>query len=100
MNTAISLSKHEEFTMTFSSRILPGMRAQFGWAYVIGKSGAAKIRLVEASETTPPEETVQSPGAYASVVLQSPPPEKTEIKIIAGDDGFRGELQFDLLEAR
>jgi hypothetical protein len=101
MDTLINLTGDGRYVAEFATYGVPGAGLlQFGWVYIAGNSGAATVEITDTDGVTRPPQNVPVPGMFASVLRQSSPPRLTQLVIKAGNEGFRGELHFDLTNWR
>src|SRR5262249_10820284 len=98
MDTDISLTANGVYTANFATVSSPTIGLmQFGWVYVIGYSGNAKVTITDQDGIVHPEADVPVPGIHAAVLRESTPPQVSKVVIRATADGFRGKICFDIL---
>jgi len=97
MNSSITLSANETYLAEFATLGTSGTLTQFSWFNLFGVSGSASVTVIDrrksdgTSETRP--FTANVPGLIAVPLRNSEFRLKTEVRIVAGNSGFSGEIQ-------
>jgi len=68
-----------------------------GWMHLTAEFGSARVKLTDGSTNPLGEQPVSSPSVLSSSIIASSAG-AVILEIIAGDDGFQGRLQFDMLK--
>jgi hypothetical protein len=100
MQSPVTLAANKEFVAHFATLGTPGTLVQFAWCYVVGNEGSATLTVRHrkriGGQPVVTTMNIDVPGMAALPLINSEAPETSEVHILAGSAGFKGQLQIDI----
>jgi hypothetical protein len=95
MTLPIRLSAQQRIESRLFAR--SGSETQSGWLHLTAEFGSARVKLTDGGNNPLGEQPVSSPSLLSSCIIASSAG-PVILEIIAGDAGFQGRLQVDMLK--